>query len=142
MQEPAEARPQDVLISLTWHATREATLTGELVVRNISDPPVRLSGKPSLQPLGIDGEPLEAQTIVSMELQVPGYVDLGPDEDAAAPVAWAGWNGPEATGDVLVNLCGGASRVAADGPHQPQFVGPPNNLTSSWFRRRSKAERY
>ncbi|HEX4726524.1 MAG TPA: hypothetical protein VH298_01925, partial [Jatrophihabitans sp.] len=69
--EAPEARPEDVACTLTWLADGDA-LQGELTVRNIGEHRIRLSGKPRLIPLDGDGHPLETDTIVTLELRMPG----------------------------------------------------------------------
>ena len=39
----------------------------------------RLSHKPRLIPIGVNGQPLSAETIVTLEFRPPGYVVLGPE---------------------------------------------------------------
>jgi hypothetical protein len=135
MTEPAEARPRDVQFVLAWHADEDRGLIGELRVRNISATSVMLGGKPAIQPLRTDGVPLDARTAMTLEFRPPGYVEIEPGEEAVAPVGWAGWNGPPASGDVLVQWPGGTSRVTVSGPHQPEASGPRTTLRSSWFNR-------
>ncbi len=129
-----EAQPDDVAFRLSWRA-ESGHLTGELEATNVCDHAVRLSGKPGLTPIGIDGEALAAETTVTLELIPPGYVVLAPGERARAPVGWGGWDGPQASGTVLVTWAGGRAKVTADGPVQPEADGPATNLWSSWFER-------
>jgi Domain of unknown function (DUF4232) len=129
-----EAKPGDVAFRLSWRA-ESGSLTGELEVSNVCDHAVRLSGKPGLTPIGIDGEPLAAETAVTLELRPPGYVVLAPGDRARAPVGWGGWDGPPAGGMVLVTWEGGQTEVTAHGPVQPEADGPATNLWSSWFER-------
>jgi hypothetical protein len=109
----------------TWRGTLKAV--------NSCDHPVRLTGKPGVKPLGIDGSPLDADCSVTLEMKHPGYVVLHPGDRAAAPVGWAGWDGPAASGAVLVSWDGARAEVQADGPAQPLSKGPATNLWSSWF---------
>ena len=96
-----EARPGEVVFALSWwHA--DGRLLGDLEARNVSSHPVRLSGKPGLTPLGEDGQPVGAETIVTLEFQSPGYVELAPGERARTSVGWAGWNGRPAGGRVAI----------------------------------------
>jgi Protein of unknown function (DUF4232) len=134
MSEIRNARPDEVDFTLTWRA-ESGQLTGVLEAVNVCDHPVRLANKPRLVPMGVDGRPLDAEQIISMEMKIPGYVDLGPGERASAPVSWAGWDGPPASGRVIVGWHGGRVEVEASGPRQPESVGPPTNLSSSWFER-------
>jgi hypothetical protein len=80
------ARPGEVEFTLTWRA-ESGRLKGVLEALNVCDHPVRLAHKPRLIPIGVDGRPLDADHIVSAELKIPGYVDLGPGERARARVA-------------------------------------------------------
>src|SRR5690349_1477223 len=93
--EAPEAGPDDLAFSLTWLPDGD-TLTGELQARNVGNRRVRLSGKPILTPLDVDGQPLDTDTIQTLELVMPGYAELGPGETATARVGWAGWDGPAA----------------------------------------------
>ena len=84
----------------------------------------RLSHKPRLIPIGVNGQPLSAETIVTLEFRPPGYVVLGPGERARARVGWGGWDGPAPSGRVLVAWDGGRQEVIAEGPRQPENAGP------------------
>jgi hypothetical protein len=128
----AEARPDEIAFTLVWEADG-GQLTGRLEARNIGDRPVRLSHKPVLVPIGADGEPLDAHTVVTMEFRPPGYVELEPGERAGAGVSWGGWDGPPASGRFVVEWAGGRSEVEALGPWQPTSTGPATNLSSSWW---------
>jgi hypothetical protein len=132
--EATEAVAGEVEFTLSWEAAGGG-LHGALEARNVSDHPVRLSNKPVLIPVGVDGEPLDAVTAVTLELRLPGYVELGPDERASTSVSWSGWDGPPASGRVIVQWSGGQVEVAASGPLQPEATGPSTNLSSSWFTR-------
>jgi hypothetical protein len=70
-----EVRPGDVAFRLSWRA-EPGHLTGELEASNVCDHAVRLSGKPGLTQIGLDGEPLAAETIVTLEFRPPGLVEL------------------------------------------------------------------
>lgn len=131
-----EAQPDDVELSLSWRA-ESGRLTGYLEARNVSGHPVRLSHKPGLTPVGTDGKPLDAHTMVTAELRMPYYVELAPGARARAPVGWGGWDGPPASGAVIITLAGGTAEVHVDGPPQPESRGPATNLSSSWFERMS-----
>lgn len=132
--EVPEARVGDVTFGLSWDL-RDGSLRGELEAVNVSDHPVRLSGKPGLTPVGTDGRPLEADTAVTLEMRHPGYVDLEPGQRAKSPVGWGGWDGAPASGRVIVRWEGGEVEVNATGPLQPESHGPATNLYSSWFSR-------
>lgn len=127
-----EARPDEVSFTLTWLPDGEA-LTGELEARNVGERRVRLTGKPGLTPLDVDGQPLDTVAIITLELVVPGYIELGPGESATARIGWAGWDGLTAGGAVRVEWPGGHADVSTLGPQQPAGNGPPTNLWSSWF---------
>lgn len=132
--EAPEARPEDVAFTLAWLPDGDG-LRGQLEARNVADHRIRLSGKPRLTPLAADGGPLQTDSIVTMELRVPGHVELDPGESATANVGWAGWDGPAAAGTVRVEWPGGQADVPTVGPRQPAGSGPATNLWSSWFLR-------
>jgi hypothetical protein len=133
VDEVREARPDDLELSLAWDDDDVGRLVGELRARNISTTSVRLSGKPDLRPLGVDGTPLARHAVVTLEFRSPGYAEIGPGEHGSAPVGWAGWDGPRACGHVAVRLAGAEVIVSTSGPFQPTHSGPPTNLWSSWF---------
>ncbi|WP_112244706.1 DUF4232 domain-containing protein [Kribbella monticola] len=130
--EAVEAEAGEVEFKLAWQET-SGGLEGTLEAVNICEHPVTLTGKPGLMPLGADGEPLDAIGVVSLEARIPGYVVLRPGEKAIAPVGWAGWDGPPASGVFVVSWNGGRTEVRPTGPAQPQRTGPTTNLWSSWF---------
>jgi hypothetical protein len=130
----AEASPDDATFALTW-SDEDGALKGVLEARNVGGRRVRLSGKPQLSPLDADGQPLDAMMITTLELRMPGYVELDPGEAARSNVGWAGWDGPAAGGIVRVEGPGGQADVPASGPRQPSASGPATNLWSSWFER-------
>ena len=132
MADVPEASAEEVACTLTWQADGEV-LRGELVVRNIGQRRIRLSGKPRLIPLDTDGQPLGTDTIITLEMKMPNYAELDPGESASADVGWAGWDGPAAGGTVRVEWPGGQVDVPAVGPRQPAGRGPATNLWSSWF---------
>jgi hypothetical protein len=127
-----EAAADELAFSLTWLA-EDGGLSGVLTARNISGHRIRLSGKPGLSPLDGQGRPLETSTIVSLELRLPGYLELDPGESAFSAVGWAGWDGRPASATVVVQWPGGQAEVQASGPSQPAATGPATNLWSSWF---------
>jgi Protein of unknown function (DUF4232) len=133
MNEITEARPEHLDLVLVWEAEPGGRLAGQLRARNVSNRPVRLAHKPGLQVLGADGVPLEAKWIITLEYVSPRYADLDPGEAAVSRVDWAGWDGAPPSGEVVVHLPGGTSRVQASGPRQPESSGHATNLTSSWF---------
>lgn len=127
------ATADDLELQLSWEADGEGSLCGELRVRNASNHRVRVTGKPLLQPLEQDGSPLHVEHIVTAEFRVPPYVDLAPGQQAVAPVNWAGWNGPPASGRVRVEWADGCVELTVEGPSQPRRAEEPLNSSSSWF---------
>jgi hypothetical protein len=121
---------------MSWTARPDGALSGELTATNVSDRRVRLSGKPALVPLGGDGMPLDAMTVVTTEFIVPGYVTVDPGESASAEVGWGAWNGPDPSGDLVVRWPGGEATIRPVGPRRPSATGPATNLWSTWFRLR------
>jgi hypothetical protein len=124
----------DLVVDLHWE--RHGTgLRGQVVARNAGGRRCRLPGKPGVAPLGRDGSPLPAQTIITLEWMGPGYAVLSPGDTAAARVAWPNWCGAPASGRALVSWDGGSAVAEVHGPAQPGCdPGRPGNLTSSWFR--------
>lgn len=91
MAETAEASPTDVALSLDWRLDSSGMLVGVLRALNTTGRPVRLAGKPGLQPCGgADGGPLGVECFVTAEMRRPGYVDLGPGTEAVTTVYWGG----------------------------------------------------
>jgi hypothetical protein len=72
-------------------------------------------------------------SIMTLELRLPGYVELAPGESATSGVGWAAWDGPAVGRLVRVEWPGGQADVPIDGPRQPAATGPATNLWSSWF---------
>lgn len=114
----------------------DGSLRGDLTVRNRGTVVCRVGGKPALTPLGVDGRPLPAQTVVTMEMRMPGWVVLQPGARAASRVGWSGWCGDPASGRAHVRWEQGEATIMVDGPPQPRCPdgGQPVNLWSSWFR--------
>ena len=127
-----EARPDEVTFSLAWRA-EDGALKGVLEARNVSRRRVRLTGKPQLTVLDNQGHRLEAPSVATLEMMMPGYVELDPGEAAVSRIGWAGWDGPAASARVIVSWPGGQAQVLASGPAQPTGTGPATNLWSSWF---------
>lgn len=120
-------------MTLRWERSGDA-LAGEVVAENITGRACRMEGKPALTPLGLDGQPLPTQHIISLELRVPSYVVLQPGQRAAARVRWGGWCGEPCSGRVRVRWEGGSAVVDVQGPRQPACPEEGGgNLTSSWF---------
>ena len=128
-----EAAPAQLLMFLEWRAVADGSLEGELVVVNAAEEPVRVSNKPILVAMGVDGADLGADMVVTAELRIPDFVVLGPGERALAFVSWGGWNGPACSGRFRIELSGGWTVLSASGPRQPLARGPATNLSSSWF---------
>jgi hypothetical protein len=126
------ARSDALEWSLTWTADG-SQLQGELTARNVSDGEVTLGVKPGLKPVGRDGEPLAAETFVTLEYSGPPVV-LPPGAVATASVGWGGWDGPRASPVFVVQWDGGEARVTATGPCQPTAIGPATNLTAGRYR--------
>ena len=120
-------------VRLSWSPDDQGGLTGWVEVRNARQSVVRVSGKPGLRPLGVGGEALPTECIVTLEMRTPGYVDVPSGGVARAPVGWAGWDGPPASGRVEVTVSDLSYTVEVDGPAQPTGRGPATNLWSSWF---------
>jgi hypothetical protein len=79
----AQSRLPEVAFTLWWTPERGG-LVGALEARNVCAHRFRLSGKPILTPIGTNGEPLDAETIVTLDLRLPDYVELAPGERAKA----------------------------------------------------------
>jgi hypothetical protein len=126
-------KPRAGDVWLSWSPDGQGGLTGWVEVHNSTDNVVRVTGKPSVRPLGVDGAPLATECVVTLELRTPDYVDVPSRGVARAPVGWAGWDGPPASGQVEVTLGGRAYTVDVVGPAQPSGRGPATNLWSSWF---------
>ena len=128
-----ECGPDDLDVSAAWDLI-DGALRGQIVVQNIGNRTCRLSGKPTLIPLGLDGQPVPARFIISLELRVPPVV-LPLGARAAAALGWSGWCGNPASGDARIS-CGSETKiVSVSGPRQPECPenGGPTNLSSSWF---------
>ena len=123
----------DLELRLWWRTVADGALDGQLEVRNVAPRVVRVGGKPLLTPIGENGQPLETDFVVTLEMRIPDYVDLAPGQRAAAPVSWAAWNGAPASGRIRVEFPDVTMEVTADGPPQPEASTEPTNLSSSWF---------
>jgi hypothetical protein len=123
----------DLAIVVNWQ--RDGTgLRGHVIAENVSDHTCQLANKPTVTPLQADGSPLPVDTIITLEMRTPGYVNLEPGQRAAALVLWASWCGQQASNQALVKWPGGSAIARVDGPTQPA-CGPSRayNITSSWF---------
>ncbi len=125
--------PGDLSVTVRWERDGGG-LRGQVIAENTGGRACRLPGKPGVRPLGLDGGPLPVETVITLEWVAPGYVALEPGQQAAAPVAWGGWEGPAASSRAQVTWEGGAATAAVEGPAQPAATGTPRNISSSWFR--------
>jgi hypothetical protein len=123
----------DLAVSVRWERAGVG-LAGQLIVENVSGRTCRLSHKPWVVPLGMAGEQLPVEAIITADARLRPVI-LAPGERAAAPVGWAGWCGDAASGVVRVNWVSGSAVVEVEGPRQPDCPDPgqPTNLSSSWF---------
>jgi hypothetical protein len=125
--------PEDLAVTVHWERDG-ASLRGQVIARNTGARACRLAGKPAVTPLALDGTPLPAETVVTLEMIHPGYVILQPGQSAAAPLSWGGWCGPRASDRAQVNLGGGTAVADVHGPLQPECSPEgASNLSSSWF---------
>jgi hypothetical protein len=124
---------EDLAVTVRWE--RHGTgLRGQVIAQNAGSRACRLAGKPGVAPLGLDGMPLPAETIITLEMIHPGYVILQPGQRAAAPVGWSNWCGQQASARARVSWQGGEAVADVHGPVQPGCCqGRPGNLSSSWF---------
>lgn len=67
----------DLAVTLHWEPDGSG-LRGQVVAENVGNRACRLPGKPTVAPLGLDGEPPPAKTVVTLEMMEPGYVVLSP----------------------------------------------------------------
>ncbi len=124
----------DLAVVLSWEWDGNG-LRGRVMAENVGSRPCRLPGKPTVTPLGQDGEPLPARTTVTLEMRLPGYVVVSPGGRAAARVSWPNWCGQQASRRALVSWDGGSAIAEVHGPAQPGCEpGRPGDLMSSWFR--------
>jgi Protein of unknown function (DUF4232) len=124
----------DLAVTLEWEPDGPG-LRGRVVAENVGGRTCRLPGKPTVTPLGLDGQQLPAKTVVTLEMMEPGYAVLSPGDRAAALARWPNWCGPQASDRALVSWEGGSATAQVHGPTQPTCdPGRPGDLTSSWFR--------
>ena len=125
--------PGDLSVTVRWEPDGDG-LRGQVIAENTGGRACLLPGKPGVRPLGLDGQPLPVETVITMEWVSPGYVALAPGQQAAAPAAWHGWNGAAASTRAQVTWAGGAATAEVEGPAQPTATDAPRNISSSWFR--------
>lgn len=128
---PDEATTGELAFTLAWE-TFDDGLRGVLEAVNVSDRPVRLSGKPEVTPIGVDGVPLDTETVVSLEARLPGYVVLAPGERATSTIYWGGWDGPPAGDTARIGWSDAEAYAPVSGPRQPADREGAN-LSSTWF---------
>ncbi|WP_410621798.1 DUF4232 domain-containing protein [Amycolatopsis sp. cmx-8-4] len=127
----------DLAVSVRWFRAAGGGLCGEVVAENVSGLVCRLGGKPGLQPLGLDGQPLGVGQWITLELRIPPFVILEPGQLASASISWSGWSGRSASGRIAVSWEGGSAAVDVAGPIEPGLPerGVAGGLSSSWFTR-------
>lgn len=126
--------PEELAVTVRWEHDG-AGLRGQVIAENTGSRACRLPGKPAVTPLGLDGSPLPAETVITLELIHPGYVVLRPGQRAAALVGWRNWCGQAASARARVSWQGGTAIADVQGPVQPRCSGPgADNLTSGWFK--------
>ena len=130
-------------VEVVWHEDNGG-LRGWVEVVNDDAEVLRLPGKPSIHPLAVDGSSLEVRHLITLEMRSPGFVDLLPGQRARAAITWGGWDGPAASGEVVVGWRDPADHgdisartvqttVAVRGPNQPRGTAGGSNTSSSWF---------
>ena len=123
----------DLAVVVRWERDDNG-LRGQLTAENISARACKLGYKPTVTPLRPDGTPLPAQTLVTLEMRIPGYVILQPGQRAASRVSWSSWCGDPASDRAQVEWHGGSAAAEVQGPAQPACdPDKPDNLTSFWF---------
>lgn len=130
---------RDLAVTVRWERERDGVgLQGNVIAENVGARACRLPGKPWVQPLGLDGEPLPAVALSTADGRTPDYVVVEPGARAAAPVGWSQWCGAPAAGRARVTWDGGTAMAAVEGPAQPgcepgESGDHPGNLYTSWF---------
>lgn len=131
--------------SLRWDGAGEVpgvvcgTLVGELTLQNSGSEVLEVAGKPQLRPMGVDGDPQPASTLMTLEYG-PGPLIVLPGQVAVARVRWNAWIGARVTPYFQIR-CGdlrGIAKAASDA--HPVPVARENRFTTSWFRRISGPE--
>jgi hypothetical protein len=124
--------PEDLAVTVRWQQDGTG-LRGQVLARNVGSRACRLAGKPTVKPLGLDGAALPTETVITLELRIPGYVVLQPGKSAAAPVIWRNWSGQAASDRARVSWQSGTAIADVEGPAQPQDSQGQGNLSSGWF---------
>lgn len=123
-------------VEVVWQDD-DGSLAGWVEVTNDGPEVLRVGGKPSVTPLAVGGSRLDLPHAVTLEMLVPGYVDVPPGGRARAPISWGAWDGPEPSGDVVVSWGPYEGpvevTVPAIGPRQPGRTSGGVNTSSSWF---------
>jgi hypothetical protein len=121
MSNVQENEPPRLKLWIELELDPSGTLSGWLRAKNLAHQSVRLSGKPDVVPLGEDGLALPVDCIVTAEMRIPHYVEIGPAQEARAPIGWGGRSGPHAGGEWQVQLdaLSPKIRVEASGPREP-----------------------
>jgi hypothetical protein len=73
-------------VSVRWERARVG-LAGQIVVENVSGRTCRLSHKPSVMPMGMDGDQLPVEVLITMELRIPPVIL---DPGAGGCTRWVG----------------------------------------------------
>jgi hypothetical protein len=132
-QEEFEARAHEVQFSLSWALNQDGHLVADLRVQNISQRAVRVSGKPSLLPLGVDGQPLDTRYMMTLEGRIP-RLRAACVRRRRGGTGRLGWLDGTARQRLrhrgLAGRPSGSPRVRV---RQPTSPGPATNLWSSWF---------
>lgn len=127
--------PTELRLALTWHRDPSGSLSGDLRATNPGTTACGLLVKPDVQPLGLDGKPLDTQFITTSE-GLYGPNALRPGHSATSGISWGGWCGKPVGPQVRVSWGEVAATVAVTGPRQPSCPttkGAPTNMSSTWF---------
>jgi hypothetical protein len=123
---PAECSPDEVDFELSWSARPGGwVLRGQLIAHNVSGRIWRISGKPAIRLIGLDGRVSRARHLVTAENRIPNWMLVGPGERVAASMSWTSWDGRILSKAVMVIWPGGRKTVATSGSTHPQAAAPP-----------------
>jgi hypothetical protein len=139
---PAECVPEEVEIAVVWEA-RGGGLSGSVIVRNTGHGACRITSKPSVVPLSIDGSPLNIETIISLEFRNPNYVVIEPGEEAHASIGWSSRPPGQVLGDQAIVRWGAPIRctqITVQEPWQPTSISESPRMWTSWFTRSRKGD--